>query len=45
MLENISFEAPDIATKEEKTISIDAVYVNEHLSTLVADSDLSKYIL
>jgi ATP-dependent HslUV protease ATP-binding subunit HslU len=45
MLENISFEAPDIVTKEEKAISIDAVYVNEHLSNLVADSDLSKYIL
>ena len=45
MLENISFEAPDIATKEEKIITIDAVYVNEHLSNLVADSDLSKYIL
>ena len=45
MLENISFEAPDIATIEEKIISIDAVYVNEHLSNLVADSDLSKYIL
>ena len=45
MLENISFEAPDIATKEEKIISIDAVYVNKHLSNLVADSDLSKYIL
>ena len=45
MLENIAFEAPDIATKEEKIITIDAVYVNEHLSNLVADSDLSKYIL
>ena len=45
MLENISFEAPDIATKEEKIITIDAGYVNEHLSNLVADSDLSKYIL
>jgi len=45
MLENIAFEAPDIATKEEKIITIDAVYVNDHLSNLVADSDLSKYIL
>ena len=45
MLENISFEAPDIATKEEKIITIDAGYVNKHLSNLVADSDLSKYIL
>ncbi len=45
MLENISFEAPDIATREEKIISIDDVYVNEHLSDLVADSDLAKYIL
>ena len=45
MLENISFEAPDVATKEEKIVSIDDNYVNEHLSSLVSDSDLSKYIL
>ena len=45
MLENISFEAPDVATREEKIVSIDDNYVNEHLSSLVSDSDLSKYIL
>ncbi len=45
MLENISYEAPDIATTEAKIISIDDLYVNKHLSDLVSDSDLSKYIL
>ena len=45
MLEDISFEAPDVSTRAEKIISIDDNYVNEHLSSLVSDSDLSKYIL
>ena len=36
MLENISFWAPDVATKEEKIVSIDDNYVNEHLSSLVS---------
>ena len=45
MLEDISFEAPDVSTRAEKKISIDDNYVNEHLSSLVSDSDLSKYIL
>ena len=45
MLEDISFEAPDVSTRAEKIISIDDKYVNKHLSSLVSDSDLSKYIL
>lgn len=42
LLEEISFNAPDMA---EKTVSIDAAYVDEHLGELAADEDLSRYIL
>jgi len=42
LLETISFDAPDLT---EKTIVIDAVYVNQSLGELVQDEDLSRYIL
>jgi len=42
LLEDISFEAPDI---ESKDITIDASYVVEKLSDIVEDRDLSRYIL
>jgi ATP-dependent HslUV protease ATP-binding subunit HslU len=42
LLENISFEAPDITGK---AVSIDAAYVNDHLGKLVQDEDLTQYIL
>ncbi len=42
LLEDISFEAPDI---ENKNITIDASYVKEKLSEIVEDRDLSRYIL
>ncbi len=42
LFETLSFEAS--ATKN-KSMKIDAVYVNKHLSTLVKDEDLSQYIL
>ncbi len=42
LLEDISFEAPDI---ESKDITIDANYVAEKLSDIVEDRDLSRYIL
>ncbi len=42
LLEDISFEAPDI---ESKDITIDANYVTEKLSDIVEDRDLSRYIL
>ncbi|MDD5274081.1 MAG: HslU--HslV peptidase ATPase subunit, partial [Methylovulum sp.] len=42
LLEEISFDAPDL---EEKTIVIDAAYVDKHLSEFVEDEDLSRYIL
>ena len=42
LLENISFEAPDL---QEKTMVIDADYVDQHLSEFAEDEDLSRYIL
>ncbi|MFY7697863.1 MAG: ATP-dependent protease ATPase subunit HslU [Legionella sp.] len=42
LLEVISFEATD---KAGDTIVIDADYVSQHLGQLVADEDLSRYIL
>ena len=42
LLDDISFEAPDM---EEKEITIDDKYVEEKLDEIVEDEDLSRYIL
>ncbi len=42
LLEELSFSAN---TRSGESITIDAAYVNERLSEIVQDSDLSKYIL
>ncbi len=42
LLDIISFEAPD---RDGETFVVNAAYVNEHLSELVEDEDLSRYIL
>jgi ATP-dependent HslUV protease ATP-binding subunit HslU len=42
LLDKISFEAPDHAGQE---IEVDASYVDEHLGNLLANDDLTKYIL
>ncbi|VAW54678.1 ATP-dependent hsl protease ATP-binding subunit HslU [hydrothermal vent metagenome] len=42
LLEEISFSAPD---KTGESITIDAQYVNDSLSELIKDEDLSRYIL
>lgn len=42
LLEDISFEAPDIKYKE---IGIDSDYVNEKLNHKIIEKDMSKYIL
>jgi ATP-dependent HslUV protease ATP-binding subunit HslU len=42
LLEEVSFEAPDMA---EKTVRIDAEYVRGRLEDIVKDEDLSRYIL
>jgi len=42
LLEEISFEGPDLEPKHQK---IDAAYVENMLSETVKDQDLSRYIL
>ncbi len=42
LLENILFQAPDV---EEKSIEIDAGFVDSQLKDIVEDQDLSRYIL
>ena len=42
LLEEISYNAPDLL---EKTIVIDAAYVDNHLTEFAEDEDLSRYIL
>ena len=42
LLENISFEAPDLTNK---VAVIDTKYVDEHLTEFAEDEDLSRYIL
>jgi ATP-dependent HslUV protease ATP-binding subunit HslU len=42
LLEEISFDAPDLL---EKSIQIDAAYVDSHLQQLADNEDLSRYIL
>jgi ATP-dependent HslUV protease ATP-binding subunit HslU len=42
LLEEVSFSAPD---KSGASVSIDAEYVNNCLSELVENEDLSRYIL
>jgi ATP-dependent HslUV protease ATP-binding subunit HslU len=41
LLEDVMFDAPEV----ERTVRIDADYVNAKLADLVSDVDLSKYIL
>ncbi len=42
LLEDISYHAPDLL---EKSVVIDASYVDSHLGEFVQDEDLSRYIL
>ena len=44
LLEEISFDAPDIAVAKKK-INIDANYVKDKLKDVVEDEDLSRYVL
>ncbi|EDY85782.1 heat shock protein HslVU, ATPase subunit HslU [gamma proteobacterium HTCC5015] len=42
LLEEVSYEASD---SSDKTLSVDAAYVDSHIGALVEDEDLSRYIL
>lgn len=45
VLDDISFEAPDMASGNLREVVIDASYVKERLTDIVKDEDLSRYIL
>ena len=42
LLDNVSFDAPDLVEKE---LTIDAAYVDRMLSEIARNEDLSRYIL
>jgi ATP-dependent HslUV protease ATP-binding subunit HslU len=42
VLEDISFQAPDLATK---TVTVDAGFVHARLADAIRDDDMSRYIL
>jgi ATP-dependent HslUV protease ATP-binding subunit HslU len=42
VLEEVSFDAPDLAGQ---TITVDAAFVRARLDKVLADEDLSRYIL
>jgi ATP-dependent HslUV protease ATP-binding subunit HslU len=42
LLETLSYEATD---KSGTTVTVDAVYVDDHLGTLIQNEDLTRYIL
>ncbi|MBN2398124.1 MAG: ATP-dependent protease ATPase subunit HslU [Deltaproteobacteria bacterium] len=44
LLEEISFDAPDMAVAE-KEVTIDAEYVMDKLEDIIEDEDLSRYVL
>ncbi len=45
LLEELSFSASDLAIGENKSVIIDASYVEKQLDELAKDEDLSRYIL
>ncbi|MCH7849319.1 MAG: ATP-dependent protease ATPase subunit HslU [Planctomycetes bacterium] len=45
VFEQISFDAPDFTTKDEKQIEITAAFVRERLTEILKDEDLSKFVL
>ncbi len=44
LLEEVSFDAPDLAVAE-KAVDIDAAYVMDKLDGIIEDEDLSRYVL
>ncbi|MCC6906545.1 MAG: ATP-dependent protease ATPase subunit HslU [Phycisphaerales bacterium] len=45
LFENISFDAPDMPARGETQIRISAAMVREQLESIVADEDLSRFVL
>ena len=45
LLEDISYSASDLALSKRDSLVIDRAFVEEQLSELAKDEDLSRYIL
>ena len=45
LLEEISFDAPEMAKEGKTEVSIDADYVDKRLKDIAKNHDLSQYIL
>lgn len=45
LLEEVSFSAADLSVGDDKTLSIDAAYVDKQLGDLAGNEDLSRFIL
>ncbi|MDT8427831.1 MAG: ATP-dependent protease ATPase subunit HslU [Pseudomonadales bacterium] len=45
LLEEVSFAAADMAVGDQKTLTVDAAYVDSQLGELVKNEDLSRFIL
>jgi len=45
VFEQISFDAPDLATAGESEITITAAFVRERLAAIMSDQDLRKFVL
>ncbi len=45
VFDEISFDAPDMVKRGEKTLTIDGEFVRERLKTIMKDEDLSKFVL
>lgn len=45
LFENISFDAPDMPGRGETSVRISAAMVREQLESIVADEDLSRFVL
>ena len=45
LFEKISFDAPDMPGRGETVVRISAAMVREELESIVADEDLSRFVL
>jgi ATP-dependent HslUV protease ATP-binding subunit HslU len=45
VFEEISFDAPDMAARGERSVTIDAAFVRERLAKVMKDEDLSRFVL
>jgi ATP-dependent protease HslVU (ClpYQ) ATPase subunit len=45
VFEQISFDAPDMVSKDQKEVTITAGFVRQRLRAIMKDQDLSRFVL